>query len=75
MVRWEDQGCPVCRRQWETGDPPPMIAVSIGRHAHLHRCVVCLTYWEQFERFATSISEQSARQWYPELFGRRTDHG
>ena len=68
MLSWQDKGCKVCRRQWETGEQPPEIAVSIERHAHLHYCSACGTYWEQNERSAEPIGEHEAREFYPGAF-------
>lgn len=69
MLPWGKRGCEVCRRQWETGEQPPKIATNIELHAHLHRCTVCGTYWEQNERSAESIRESRARKFYPKAFG------
>ena len=67
---WHEKGCAVCRRQWETGHPPPGIAISYKRHSHLHRCDVCGTYWEQTERYADIISQSEARKLYSEAFSK-----
>lgn len=61
MSSWKEKGCPVCRSQWESGSAPPEIAVNIALHATLHRCVVCGSYWEQAERYATTITPEEAR--------------
>lgn len=66
MVEWGDKGCPVCRRQWETGLQPPLIATALERHATLHRCPVCATLWEEHERFADVIGVDEAHRLYPE---------
>jgi hypothetical protein len=68
MLPWEERGCEVCRRQWETGDQPPQISVNVERHAYLHLCGVCGTYWEQNERWAEPIKESQARSFYPQAF-------
>ena len=68
MLSWQDKGCDVCRHQWEAGVQPPNIAINIARHADLHRCDACGTYWEQVERFAAPIAESEARTFYPEIF-------
>jgi hypothetical protein len=67
MLSWHDKGCEICRRQWENGDQPPRVATSIKRHAHLHRCGICGTLWEQGERFAEPITEDQALKFYPEI--------
>lgn len=67
MDSWFSKGCPVCRRRWEVGDPPPLVATSIARHAMLHRCDVCGTLWEQNERFPDVIDPADARRWYPDF--------
>ena len=51
-----------------SGGFPPMLATSLERHGHLHRCPACGTYWEQEERFAAVIDETQARAAYPEAF-------
>jgi len=68
MRIWKEMGCPVCRRQWESGPSPPEIAVSIARQASLHRCNTCGAYWEETQRFATIIDEVEARVWFPDAF-------
>lgn len=62
MPRWEEFGCPICRRLWETGEQPPLVATSIDQHVHLHRCAACGTWWEQNERSAVPISEAEAQR-------------
>lgn len=62
MPAWEDAGCPVCRRLWETGQQPPLVATDIERHVHLHRCTSCGTWWEQTERFAVPVSDAQAQE-------------
>lgn len=69
-ISWEQKGCAVCRRQWETGRPPPEIAVNCARHSRLHKCNVCSTYWEQLERYADILAESEAKMLYPEAFGK-----
>ena len=66
MSSWKEKGCPVCRGQWESGSPPPEIAVNIALHAKLHRCVVCGSYWEQAERYATTITLEQACVMFPD---------
>jgi hypothetical protein len=68
MNVWAQQGCPVCRRLWESGQPPPKLATSLERHAHLHRCDACTTYWIQEERYALEISETEAQKKFPAAF-------
>ena len=67
MLRWKDKGCAVCRRMWETGEQPPRLGVSLARHAYLHRCDKCGAYWEQYERYADTISVKNAESFYPEF--------
>jgi hypothetical protein len=73
MLSWQEKGCEICRRQWETGEQPPEIAINIERHAHLHKCNVCGTYWEQVERFAEPIEESQARKFFPDAFSHNYD--
>jgi hypothetical protein len=68
MGAWETKGCEVCRKQWEVGQHPPELAVSIPLHTRLHRCSVCGTYWIQEERYADVIQEEEARRSFPEAF-------
>jgi hypothetical protein len=65
MTAWQEKGCAVCRHQWETGAPPPEIAVNIAMHASLHRCPVCGTYWERTERLADVIDPGRAATLFP----------
>ena len=66
MSLWKEKGCPVCRSQWESGSPPPQIAVNITLHISLHLCEVCGAYWEQAERYATTITVEQARAMFPD---------
>lgn len=65
MTSWQKKGCPVCRRQWETGQQPPRVAINRTLHSRLHRCDSCGTYWEQTERYADVISESQVRTLFP----------
>lgn len=67
MTSWSNKGCSVCRRQWETGEQPTRLGISFARHAYLHQCDVCGSYWEQYERYADVISIEDARNFYPDL--------
>ncbi|MNC77749.1 hypothetical protein D3C75_1297910 [compost metagenome] len=67
-TEWEEKGCDVCRKQWESGKRPPELAVSDVLHSRLHRCSSCGEFWEQLERYADVICEQQARELYPEVF-------
>lgn len=67
MGHWEDKGCAFCRRLWETGIQPSRLGISLTRNTYLHRCNVCRTYWEQYERYADVISNEDARNFYPEF--------
>ncbi|HRX83870.1 MAG TPA: hypothetical protein P5572_02495 [Phycisphaerae bacterium] len=68
MHSWQQKGCTACRRAWETGQPPPEIAIDVKGHTALHRCAECGSYWEQHERYADVITEEAARQRYPNAF-------
>jgi hypothetical protein len=67
-VRWEEKGCVVCRKLWESGSHPPEIAINYALHSRLHRCCECETYWEQLERYADVIQQDEAKTNYPEAF-------
>ena len=67
MSSWEDKGCLVCRRKWETGEQPNRLGINFARNAYLHRCDVCGTYWEQYERYADTISVEDAAIYYPDF--------
>lgn len=43
------------------------LGVNVDRHAALYRCEKCGTYWEEFERFADTISENEVRRFYPHV--------
>jgi hypothetical protein len=62
---WENKGCAVCRIGWETGDPPPEVAVNVARHARLHECSACGQLWEQNERFPDVLDRRDATRFYP----------
>jgi len=67
MKEWNQKGCSVCRRAWETGTKLPEVAVSMERHATLYRCPDCGSYWEEFERFADTITVADVRTYYPSV--------
>lgn len=67
MGKWEEKGCVVCRRQWESGVQPPRLGLSLARNAYLHQCQACGAYWEQFERYADIISKDDAKKIYGEI--------
>lgn len=66
-MRWEDKGCALCRRIWETGDQPRRLGISLARQAYLHQCDECKAFWEQLERYADVITSEEAKRFYPEL--------
>ncbi|MFZ1983663.1 MAG: hypothetical protein WAU91_04570 [Desulfatitalea sp.] len=68
MTKWEDKGCVVCRKFWEKGQTPPMLAESIEYHSKLYKCSVCNTYWEEYERYADVVTKEVARDRYPAIF-------
>lgn len=70
---WESQGCPVCRRQWETSERPELIAENVADHSELYRCAVCRTLWLLTERAAVAVRADEVRAAYPELGD--ADHG
>lgn len=67
-TKWEEKGCDICRKLWESGSNPPEIAVNYELHSRLHRCNECGTYWEQYERYADVVDANEARLNYPEAF-------
>lgn len=64
VTRWELQGCPVCRRQWETGDRPRFIAENTADHSELLRCDTCHTWWLITERYAAAVQPDHIRNTY-----------
>ncbi len=68
IKEWDKKGCSVCRKLWEIGQTPPMLAESIENHTRLYKCDICQTFWEEYERYADEISEESAKQRYPDSF-------
>lgn len=64
MSDWNDKGCEICRQIWLQGDQLPKLAECYERHSFLHQCTECGSYWEQFERFVDTISEEDARRIY-----------
>jgi len=61
----KDEGCDVCRLLWASGRRPPELAMSITLHTRLYRCEVCGSYWEENERYANVIPENTVRADYP----------
>lgn len=64
MKEFNEKGCEVCRQRWLSGDFPREVAISLERHAHLHLCDECGTFWEQFERFPDVIKIEDVRKYY-----------
>lgn len=67
MMPWKEKGCAFCRKMWETGEQPPRLGMSLARHTYLHQCEMCGSYWEQHERYADTITNEDAKDFYPEL--------
>ena len=68
MTEWEKKGCSVCRKLWERGQTPHMLAESIEHHSRLYRCDVCNALWEEYERYADVVTEEDVRNRYPFYF-------
>jgi len=63
MKQWQEQGCPTCRKAWESGqrDSIRYIGISFELHGRLYQCSECNAYWEELERFAHEISSDEAQ--------------
>ena len=68
VTQWEEKGCIVCRKLWESGKTPPEVAINYDLHSRLHKCSACGTYWEQLERYADVIDESEAKKLFPDAF-------
>jgi hypothetical protein len=66
-MRWDEKGCFICRRQWETGIQPRRLGINLARQTYLHQCNECRSFWEQYERYADVISSEEAQRFYPDL--------
>ncbi len=64
MEVWDTKGCEMCRGTWLTGGELKKLGVSDERHASLHFCDKCNTFWEQYERYVDTISEADAATIY-----------
>jgi hypothetical protein len=64
------EGCEECRQRVYSGTwpPPERIGVSEDGPAFLHLCKVCGTYWQFDLRMAYPISEDLAREAFPDVF-------
>ncbi|MFC8681935.1 hypothetical protein ACFT30_10465 [Microbacterium ureisolvens] len=67
VTRWESQGCPVCRRQWETSERPRFVAENTADHSELFRCDTCHTWWLMTERYAAAVRPDDIRNTYAEF--------
>ncbi len=67
-IKWEDKGCSLCRKLWESGKRPSELAINYDLHSRLHKCFACGAYWEQLERYANVINESDARKIFPDAF-------
>ena len=61
---WNEQGCTVCRQEWESGHKLSLryLGTSNQLHAHLYLCGICGAYWEELERYAHEIPPAEARE-------------
>lgn len=59
---WSQQGCPLCRKAWESGAGHGLRSLGISNafHARLYQCGACDAYWEENERFAHEIPKGEA---------------
>ena len=64
---WESQGCEVCRKQWESGTRPRLVAANIPDRSELYRCDVCGTWWLMTERYAVAVEPADIRSTYGEF--------
>ncbi len=64
MNAWDKKGCATCRSKWLSGEGLRKLGVSDERHASLHYCDRCNTFWEQYERYVDTISEAEATTIY-----------
>lgn len=65
----EAHGCEECRRGvYGKGTQPVRIAVHEDGPTFLYHCEVCGTYWDYTLRAAVPISEERARERYPDAF-------
>ena len=65
MVPWRNKGFTVCRQLWESGGRPTQLALNLELHTRLYRCSVCGSYWEENERYADVVPENTVRTDYP----------
>ena len=68
MAEWDNKGCVACRHKWLSGAGLPKLGISDYRHASLHYCSSCKTFWEQHQRYVDTISEDEAAK----VYGRET---
>lgn len=61
---WADQGCRVCRRQWETAERPVFVVENIALHVELYRCSVCRNWWIMDERLAFEATDQEVTSYF-----------
>jgi hypothetical protein len=69
MMIWDEQGCEICRKAWESGFTEKKLTLLgefINKHARLYRCEMCHSIWEELERFSHVITQNEAKQQYPE---------
>ena len=64
MDAWDRKGCTICRGKWLSGQELRKLGVSDERHASLHYCDRCTTFWEQYERYVDTISQADAAMIY-----------
>jgi hypothetical protein len=70
MMNWDEQGCEICRKAWESGVSEKKLTSLgefINKHARLYRCETCHAIWEELERFSHVITRHEAKTQYPEV--------
>ena len=64
MIEWDNKGCSTCRQKWLSGEGLTKLGVNNERHASLHYCSSCETFWELYERFVDTIPAGEAAAVY-----------
>lgn len=69
VIPWEQQGCAACRAAWSTAtrEPLRLLGINLEMRTRVHRCDVCLAYWEETERFARHVPDSEAALLQPSV--------
>ena len=64
------KGCDQCKDFWQFSHVkiPELIDSNENRQTSLYRCLNCLSYWEESQRYAYILSDEELHKYYSTFF-------